>query len=284
MGRENKNVPFERVLDEVERKYHNFDGQGHEEEYEDEYEQDYELEYDMMEGDDYELEYDYAEGSARAMAKPQKLFQADPYQVVIENTTDRPLIAVLFGNDKYLLQTRFGNPAGITISVGQPGVEYVELLQESSTKPFSTQFMRIESDNDLQISKFLTINKKGANGIWLRRNVNLQQFKSAYQQDKRMLDVPIEEEVNGSTYWEMEMEPKSRTFITIFPLYKVDTSGALGGDQPIKTFAPAQVNTHGMAIPRSVRPSVRPVVRPAKRPTSRPSLRPKVRPRLSGRR
>jgi hypothetical protein len=274
MGRENKNVPFERVLDEVERKYHNFDGQGYEE-----YEDEEELEYDMMEGDEYELEYDYAEGSAKAMAKPQKLFQADPYQVVIENTTAKPLIAVLFGNDKYLLQARFGNPNGILISVGQPGVEYVELLQESSTKPFLTQFMRIESDNDLQISKFLTINKKGANGIWLRRNVNLQQFKSAYQQDKRMLDVPIEEEVNGSTYWEMEMEPNSRTFITIFPMYKVDTSGALGGDQPIKTFAPAQVNTHGMAIPRSLRPAARPAVRPS----VRPSVRPKARPRLTRR-
>lgn len=263
MGRVNKNVPFKRVLDEVERKYHNFDGAGHQER------DDYDLEYDMMDGDGYELEYDYAEGAAKATAKPQKLFQADPYQIIVQNTTDRPLNAILFGNDKYLLQTRFGNPVGITISVGQPGVEYVELLQESSTKPFSTQFMRIESDNDLQISKFLTINKKGANGNWFRRNVNMQQFKSAYQNDKRMLDVPIEEEVNGSTFWEIEIEPRTRVFFTIFPMYKVDTSGALGGDQPIKTFAPAQVNTHGLAIPRPMRPSGRPTV---SRPTPRPRL------------
>lgn len=260
MGRKNRNVPFGRVLDEVERKYHNFDGGGHDGT------DDHDLEYDMMEGSEYELEYDYSEGSAKAMAKPEKLFQADPYQIVVQNTTDDPLNAVLFGNDKFLLKPLFGNPLGIVISVGQPGVEYVELLQESSTKPFSTQFMRIESDNELQISKFLTINKKGANGNWFRRNINMQQFKSAYQQDKKMLDAPIEEEVNGSTYWEIEIEPKTRVFFTIFPMYKVDTSGALGGDQPIKTFAPAQVNTHGLTIPRPSRPAIRPATRPRMRP------------------
>lgn len=280
MGKRKTSAPFKRVLDEVENKYFNFDGDGYADYPEHE---DYDLEYDYMDGQDYELEYDYAEGSASMRAKP-KLFQADPYQVVVENTTDRPLTAILFGNDKHLLAARFGNPSGINITVGQPGVEYVELLQESSTKPFMTQFLRIESDNDLQLSKFLTVHKKGANGNWFRRNINMQQFKSAYQHDKKMLDAPIEEEVNGSTYWEIEIEAKTRVFFTIFPMYKVDTSGTLGGDQPIKTFAPAQVNTHGLTLPRpAVRPATRPAVRPATRPAPRPSLRPRLRTNLSSR-
>lgn len=225
MGNGRRITPFERVLNEVEGRYHNFDGGGY---------------------DDYELEYDYADGT-EAEAEKVKLFQADPYQIIVSNSTDDALKAILFGNDKYLLSPNFGNPVGITISIGQPGVEYVELLQGSSTTPFATQFMRVESANSLQISKFITVHDKNANGNWFQRPINLQQFKSAYQQDKNMLDVPLTEEINGKTYWEVEIEAHTKVFFTIFPLYKVDTSGTLRGRQPIMNYAPAQVNTSGLA-------------------------------------
>lgn len=220
--------PFAAILDQLESKYHNFDGGNGE-------------------------LYDYAEGAPESEVK---LYQADPYQVVVENTdAARVLKAVLFGNDKFLLNPNFGSDAGIVITIGQPGVEYVELLQQSSTKPFATQFMRIESANQLQVTKFITVNQKDANGNWFKRPLNMQQFKSAYQQDKNMLDAPINEEVNGSTYWEIDVEPGTRVFYTIFPLYKVDTSAALRGNEPIKTYAQAKVNTSGLAVlPQSTLP------------------------------
>jgi hypothetical protein len=133
--------------------------------------------------------------------------------------------------------------------MGQPGVEYVELLQ-SSTSAFATQFMRIESENKLQITKFITVHQKNANGNWFQRPMNMQQFKSAYQNQENMLDAPINEEIKGSTYWEVEIEPLTRVFYTIFPLYKIDTSEPLRGNEPIKTFAPARVNTAGLVMPQ----------------------------------
>ena len=218
-----KNVPFAKILDSLDSKYHNFDGDGIEEEH-----------------------YDYMEGGAE---KSIKLYQADPYQIVVENTNQtRALKAIIFGNDKYLLKPRFGSDVGINITIGQPGVEYVELLQQSSTKPFATQFMRIESENQLQVTKFITVHQKDANGNWFQRPLNMQQFKSAYQNDKNMLDAPINEEVDGSTYWEVEIEPDTRVFYTIFPLYKVDTASTLKGKEPIKSYAEAKINTGGLAV------------------------------------
>lgn len=225
MKRKNQNAPFAKVLNDLERKYSNFDGDGYEEPY-----------------------YDYVEG---APEENSRVFQADPYQIVVDNPTDKPLKAILFGNDKFLLSRAFGSEAGIVITIGQPGVEYIELLQQSSTKPFSTQFMRIESENRLQITKFITVNQKDANGNWFRRPMNMQQYKSAYQNQENMLDAPINEDVNGSTYWEVEIEPNTRVFYTIFPLYKVDTAGTLRGNDPIKTFAPARVNTGGLILPQA---------------------------------
>lgn len=224
MRKRKEKTPFGRVMDELERKYSNFDGGDYDEPY-----------------------YDYADG---ATEDTSRIYQADPYQIIVENTKEEPLTAILFGNDKFLLKRAFGSDDGIVITIGQPGVEYVELLQQSSTKPFSTQFMRIESENRLQITKFITVNQKDANGNWFRRPLNMQQFKSAYQNQNNMLDAPINEDVNGSTYWEVEIEPKTRVFYTIFPLYKVDTSGTLRGNDPIKTFAPARVNTTGLIVPQ----------------------------------
>lgn len=224
MRKRREKTPFGRVMDELERKYSNFDGGDYDEPY-----------------------YDYADG---ATEDTSRIYQADPYQIIVENTTDVALKAILFGNDKHLLKPNFGSDKGICITIGQPGVEYVELLQQSSTKPFSTQFMRIESENRLQITKFITVNQKDANGNWFRRPLNMQQFKSAYQNQNNMLDAPINEDVNGSTYWEVEIEPLARVFYTIFPLYKVDTSGTLRGNDPIKTFAPAKINTAGLIVPQ----------------------------------
>jgi hypothetical protein len=224
MNLNQRGIPFSRILDEMDKRYSHFDG-GYNEPY-----------------------YDYIEGAPEESAK---VYQADPYQIVVENGDPLKVgKAILFGNDRFLLKTNFGSDTNIKITIGQPGVEYVELLQQSSTKPFSTQFIRVESSNTLQVSKFITIYQKDANGNLFQRALNMQQFKSAYQNQTNMLDAPITENIDGSTYWEIDIEPSTKVFYTIFPMYKVDTSGTLKGNEPIKTFAPARVNTAGIVLPQ----------------------------------
>ncbi len=224
MNQNQNRTPFSRVLDEIDRKYSNFDGDGYQQPY-----------------------YDYAEGSEE---EAQKLYQADPYQIIIENThATLAKTATIFGHNRLLLAQNFGNPEEIVISTGQPDTLYVELLQASATNPFSTQFIRIESENAIQVTKFLSVYTKGVNGNGDARSINMQQYKSAYQSDKNMLDAPLTLFVNGSTFWKIEIEPKTKVFYTIFPMYKIDTSGTLQGGQPIKTFAPAKVNTAGLVLP-----------------------------------
>lgn len=218
MGNKNQK-PFKRILDELERKHFNFDGDGNI------------VEYDLMEGNHESTTY-----------------QADPYQIIVRNTRDVAQTAVIFGRNRNSQKTRFGNPNGIEISVGQPGVEYIELLQESAETPFSTQFLRIESENRTQLTKFISITEQGANGILFRRQINMQQYRSAYQNQDNLLDVPIDERINGKTYWEMQIEPETTVVYTIFPSYKVDTSSTLRGKDPIKSYARARVNTMGYQV------------------------------------
>lgn len=225
MGNSKEHTPFKRVLDKLEKKHFNFEGEGYEE----------------------DEHHDYMDGSRAG--QPVKMYQADPYQIIIENKTTEPLTAIVFGHDRNLLKPRFGNPEGILVNLGQPDSEYVELLQQSASQPFITQFLRVESPNVLQLSRFITVTTKNANGNYSRRPLNMQQYKSAYQQQENILDVPINESVNGTKAWEMVIEPETRVIYTIFPSYKVDTSSTLYGNDPIKTYAQARVNTAGLQLP-----------------------------------
>lgn len=219
-----KRTPFAEVLNHLDQKYSSFDGSGYEQPY-----------------------YDYIEGAPEEPTS--RLFQADPYQVIIENPDKVTHRAILFGKNKFSSKLNFGSDPEIKITMGQPGVEYVELL-ESSASAFITQFMRIESENKLQLTKFITVNEANPNGNSNRRSLNMQQFKSAYQNLENMLDAPISEKITGSTYWEIDIEPLTRVFYTIFPLYKVDISEPLSGKEAIKSFAPARVNTAGLVLPQ----------------------------------
>lgn len=225
MGQNQNRTPFSKVLDEIDRKYSNFDGDGYQQPY-----------------------YDYAEG---IQDEPSKLYQADPYQIIIENKSTSAEMAYLFGFNRLLLAKNFGNPETIRLTMGQPDTEYVEILQSSATNPFSTQMIRIESENPLQVTKFLSVTKKGISGNGHRQTINMQQYKSAFQNDKNMIDAPLNLFVDGSTYWQIEIEPETRVFYTIFPMYKVDTSATLQGEQPIKSFAPAKVNTASIVLPQA---------------------------------
>ncbi|MNJ85730.1 hypothetical protein D3C87_32090 [compost metagenome] len=224
MKSNHKRTPFAEVLNHLDRKYSSFDGTGYQEPY-----------------------YDYIEGAPEEPVS--RIYQADPYQIIVENPDKVVHKAILFGKNKFSSKPNFGSDPEIKITMGQPGVEYVELL-EASASAFITQFMRIESDNKLQITKFITINDHNPNGNSNRRSLNMQQFKSTYQNLENMLDAPISEKITGSTYWEIEIEPLTRVFYTIFPLYKVDISEPLVGNEAIKTFAPARVNTAGLILPQ----------------------------------
>lgn len=217
-----KRTPFAEVLNHLDQKYSSFDGSGYEQPY-----------------------YDYIEGAPEETNNTTRIFQADPYQIIIENPDKVVHKAIIFGKNRYRTAPNFGSDKEIIISMGQPGVEYVELL-ESSSSAFVTQFMRIESDNKLQLTKFITVTERNPNGNSNQRSLNMQQFKSAYQNLENMLDAPINEKITGSTYWEIDIEPLTRVFYTIFPLYKVDLSEPLSGNEPIKTYAPARVNTAGL--------------------------------------
>jgi hypothetical protein len=104
-----KKTPFKSVLDHLEKKYSNFDG-------------------DAYEGEI----YDYAEGS-ESVSQP-KMYQADPYQIVVENTTTKALKSIIFGNDKFLLKITLVQQQELPfrlVNLGLNTLSYCNKLQQS---------------------------------------------------------------------------------------------------------------------------------------------------------
>lgn len=235
-------TPFERILDQIEgkEKFHNFDGNDYE---------DYLNDLGYNEDDEFE--------NMNGQHHKRITYKANPYQIIIENPTDKPLKAVIFGNDRHLLKPNFGSDRGIIIQTSQPNVEYVEILQRSSTHQFKTQHIRIESENVLQLSKPMTIHEKDAAGRWAQNPLNLHIYRSPYQQQEKVIDIDdILIDIDGSTYLEHEIEPKTRVFYSIFPLYEINTAGTLMGQDPIKAFAPAGVNSSLGRRPKRIVPQI----------------------------
>jgi len=222
-------TPFEQILNEIlgKEKFLNFDG----DEYEDHYEGEFEEEYENMDG--------------MRNARP-RLYRSNPYQIAISNPTDKPLKAIVWGNDKFLLEKNHGSDTGIIIASGQPGVTYTQMLQKSSHNKFVTQHLRIESENSLQLSKTMLLHEEDGKGGSNVDPVHLGSQKSLYQESKEGIDVPLTTRVHGGTYWEWIIEPKTNVLISIFQGYEISTEDTLKGKEPIKTFAPANVNAVSM--------------------------------------
>lgn len=236
-------TPFEKILDEIEGKeeFLNFDGE------------------DYNDTDDYEYADEYENMTGAVNPHPQKkLYRSNPYQIIIDNPTNGPLKAILYGHDKFLLKPNFGSENGIVVRTGQSGVDYVEYLQRSATHQFKTQHIRIESTNILQLSKSMSIFTY-EDGDLIQRQLNLNIYKSAYQNQNNILDIDdIMLDIKGNMYLQWELEKNTSVMISFFPLYEINTSQTLRGNDPIKTFAPARVNSGAVMLrpPKKIIPQL----------------------------
>lgn len=166
--------------------------------------------------------------------------QPTPYQVNVSNTTPNILTVVLFGLNTYLLTPNFGSSVGLTVTPAQSNVSYLELLQQSSSNPFSTSLIRIQTSNPSQITQILTLTSKDANGQLCQIPIITQSYFSANQFQSTILDVPYPVKIDGNTYLTFPILGNTTATYTFFPAEKINPARNLGGgDQQQLYSAPA---------------------------------------------
>jgi hypothetical protein len=234
MMRNNFNI--DRYLDEAEERFSGFYG--------DDYDDFIGDDFDLFEGDDL-MSYSNADGGGMDMLKTPA-----PYQVLVVNTTAGSLNLVMFGYNQFLLSTNFGSSVGLSVAPAQSNVSYLQLLTQSSSQPFETSLIRVQSTNASQVTQIITVTVSDANGQSATLPIITQSYFSSYQQQSGILDVPYSVKIDSNTSLTSTILSNTTVTYTFFPAEKVNVAKGLGGQGAVQVYGNPQVNLGGMSFPK----------------------------------
>jgi hypothetical protein len=238
MMRNNFNI--DRYLDEAEQRFSGFYGDDY-----DDYDNFISDDFDLFEGEDDLMEYSNAVGGGVDMLKTPA-----PYQVLVQNTTAGSLNLVMFGYNQFLLSTNFGSSVGLSVTPGQTNVSYLQLLTQSSSQPFETSLIRVQSSNAVQVTQIITVTVTDANGQSATLPIITQSYFSSYQQQSGILDVPYSVKIDGNTSLTSTVLANTTVTYTFFPAEKVNVAKGLAGQGAVQVYGNPQVNLGGMTFPK----------------------------------
>ena len=231
------NFNIDRYLDEAEQRFSGFYG--------DDYDDFIGDDFDLFEGDEELMHYSNATGGGMDMLKTPA-----PYQVLVNNTTAGNLTLVMFGYNQFLLSTNFGSSVGLSVTPAQTNVSYLQLLTQSSSQPFETSLIRIQSANTTQVTQIITISVSDANGQSATLPIITQSYFSSYQQQSGILDVPYSVKIDANTSLTSTILAGALVTYTFFPAEKVNVAKGLGGQGAFQVYGNPQVNLGGMSFPK----------------------------------
>ena len=195
---------------------------------------------DDFDGDDFDGD-DGFDGedinAAGAMQSPT------PYQLIVTNnyTTPDSLPVALFGYNQNLLATNFGSSPGLKISVAQANVTYAMLLQQSSSQPFQTSLIRLQSSNLAQLTQIINIVQTDANGQQVSIPLITQSYFSANQFQSTILDVPYKLTIDANTALQFNIFASTTLIMTLFPSNKFNAVRSIMGQKTLKGYGAPSV-------------------------------------------
>lgn len=231
------NFNIDRYLDEAEERFSGFYG--------DDYDDFIGDDFDLFEGEDDLMSYSNADGGGVNMLKTPA-----PYQVLVVNTTAGSLNLVLFGYNQFLLSTNFGSSVGLSVTPAQTNVSYLQLLTQSSSQPFETSLIRVQSTNASQVTQIITVTVSDANGQSATLPIITQSYFSSYQQQSGILDVPYSVKIDSNTSLTSTILANTTVTYTFFPAEKVNVAKGLSGQGAVQVYGNPQVNLGGMSFPK----------------------------------
>lgn len=234
------NFNIDRYLDEAEQRFSGFYGDDY-----DDYDDFLGDDFDLFEGEDDLMDYSEAQGGGVNMLKTPA-----PYQLLVQNTTAGSLNLVMFGYNQFLLSPNFGSSVGLVVAPAQSNVSYLQLLTQSSSQPFETSLIRIQSSNTNQVTQIIAVTVTDANGQSATLPIITQSYFSSYQFQSGILDVPYSVKIDANTNLTSTILGNTTVTFTFFPAEKVNVAKGLQGQGAVQVYGNPQVNLGGMTFPK----------------------------------
>lgn len=160
----------------------------------------------------------------------QKAQTSQPYIINVTNTTGAAINNVLvLGANNNVTAVNFGNPVGITITMGLANVTYTEFLFQTMNKPFLTGLTYLQSANASQVLETLALRHKDSNGNLCDKTI--VPIIDPYQQQNNVIAIKNLYTVDGLTLFTLSSVLANTTMkIYIYPAEKLDLRRALAGN------------------------------------------------------
>jgi len=167
-----------------------------------------------------------------------------PYKITVQNITGAPLVANIFGFNKFWFDSSFGNPVGIKIDCDLAGVEYSEILAQSRNNFFLVNNLRITTNNIAQFNNQILINTSDGTGKTIKQVIDVFSFLSPNQKQNNLIDINQSFTVDASDYLSATIEANTSITYTIFASFRIDIKALLDGQSvveknkttPLRTF------------------------------------------------
>lgn len=148
------------------------------------------------------------------------------YTITVVNANGVTTNVTLFGANQFLIAVNFGNPAGITVTVGESS--YVEMLQESQDSSFISSGMRLTSTNNAQLDQVMTVRKRTGNGQNCSYPIQVANYFSAFQFQAGIREIyPYHIQYAGTTSLSFPVLATTTVVLTLFVGKRIDTDNLL---------------------------------------------------------
>ncbi len=134
-----------------------------------------------------------------------------------------------------------GNPAGITISSGMPGVTYAEMLAESETKNFQCGmvYMKVLAGSNGILDAAITLTTGASTGQ--KSTDPLTPDLDPNQTLTNVLVFYCDFKINGFTNWVVTMPPSTTVRYKFYNTTTVDAGRALSNNPAVKGYVAPQI-------------------------------------------
>jgi len=226
----NKKSELQRLEEEAEQFFSNYDGydDSYDEEYDEEYDEDYDDDYDA-----YDDEYDAPTGRLSTSDKS--------LSIVITNSNATPTLVPIFGAFKNLSSANLNVPTGVTVVA--PDSSYAQVLHETASAPMYVKGIKMTVSNVSQFAHSLNFVKKESSGYEERDPLQPSRYITATQFNANIAEMPgVKFPIDGKVELQLTVDPNVTVNFIFYISSKVDLSRLAQGKSVLKTARPIRLS------------------------------------------
>jgi hypothetical protein len=134
--------------------------------------------------------------------------------ISVENLSDSPSKAVIFGSEMNLLSSNFGSDSSVKISINNgAGISYFQVVTHLNSKEIEIGYFRMMGETitkDLLEGRFIHFCSKEITGMQMQKPIYLKNYFSIHQFQSNIIEILEKYLITSDSQFEIELKPKEK--------------------------------------------------------------------------